>query len=273
LGATVEMQGARDRVGAVMRPRAPFGPAGSGWPTVLVLYGEEYANLALAGELANDGYDVRRASDPAMLCERCAAGEAKLVIIGRPSRRGAGLDILRELRAERLAPKVEPSLRALWLSADGELDDVLRAFDAGADDVLRAPFARAELLARVRALLRRDIPAAPSVIEYGALRIDTDAHVVTFAGRRVVGLRRLEYALLLHLARDPSRVHSKDELLHDVWGYRAPAATATVASHVSRVRRALAHVGADGWISVAWGFGYRLAPDSHGALAPPGAAR
>jgi DNA-binding response OmpR family regulator len=227
---------------------------------VLLLYGEECANLALADELALDGYEVRRASDPAMLRATCDACEVELVIFGRATRRGAGLDVLRALRAGAFAPEAKPGLCALWMSPNGDLGDVLRGFEAGADDVLRAPFAYTELRARVQALVRRGLAETPGVIEYGELRIDTAAHRVTF-GETPVGLRRLEYALLVHLARDPARVYTKDELLRDVWGFRSSCTTRTLASHASRLRRALARAGADGWVSVTWGVGYRLAPD------------
>ncbi len=228
---------------------------------VLLLYGEECANLALADELALDGYEVRRASDPAMLRAACDACEVELVIIGRATRRGAGLDVLRQLRAGAFAPEVKPGLRALWMSPNGDLGDVLRGFEAGADDVLRAPFAYRELRARVQALVRRGLAETPGVIEYGELRIDTAAHEVT-VGATPVGLRRLEYALLVHLAHDPARVYTKDELMRDVWGFRSPGTTRTLDSHASRLRQALARAGAEGWVRVTRGVGYRLAPDS-----------
>ena len=228
---------------------------------VLLLYGEEYANLALADELALDGYEVRRASDPVTLRAACDTREIDVLILGQAACRGSGLKVLRQLRAGALAPQAEPGLRTLWMSPNGKLRDVLRGFEAGADDVIRTPYAYPEFRARVQALTRRDIHEAPGVIEFGELRIDTAAHQVTVGVTRV-GLRRLEYELLVRLARDPIRVHTKDELLREVWGIHTAVMTRTLDSHASRLRCALARAGAEGWVSVTRGVGYRLAPSS-----------
>ena len=228
---------------------------------VLLLYGEEYANLTLADELALDGYEVRRAGDAATLRAACDTREIDVLILGQAARRGCGLKVLRQLRAGALAPQAEPGLRTLWMSPNDELGDVLRGFEAGADDVIRTPYDYPELRARVQALIRRDHNSAPGVIEFGELRIDTAAYEVTFGANRV-GLCRLEYELLVHLARDPSRVHTKDDLLRKVWGIHTAVMTRTLDSHASRLRCALARAGAEGWVPVTRNVGYRLAPNS-----------
>ncbi len=217
-------------------------------PPVVGIYGQESENEALADELALDGYDVRLVSDPAML------GVVDLIVFGRTPKRGAGLGALRALRQGELAGS---GARALWMNTSGDVTDTVRAFEAGADDVIRCPFLYAELLARVRALLRRDLPA-PAVLTHDALTIDVAPRIVTFRSTPVQ-LRAREYALLIHLAREPSRVYTKAELLRDVWGYTT-GTTRTVDSHACRLRRSLARAGAEAWVRSIWGVGYRLAP-------------
>ncbi len=127
-------------------PRAHQVP--SRCPAVLLVYGEQRANAGIAGELELDGYQVHRASHAGTLRARCKPGEVDLVIFGRSPHRG--LDMLRALRAGELAPGAS-GVRVLWMSASRETTtSVLRAFEAGADDVTRTPLGYAELLACAR---------------------------------------------------------------------------------------------------------------------------
>jgi DNA-binding response OmpR family regulator len=145
-------------------------------------------------------------------------------------------------------------------AAEADVVDRVHAFRKGCDDYVPRPFDYQELVERIHAVLRRARPPAPEVIEADPLRIDTRTRDVRVAGARVQ-LSQKEYELLLRLAREPDRVHTKAELLNDVWQYRAVGRTRTLDSHASRVRRKLRDAGALGLVENVWGVGYRLTPE------------
>jgi DNA-binding response OmpR family regulator len=139
----------------------------------------------------------------------------------------------------------------------GSLDRV-RAFRRGCDDYVARPFDYDELVERIRAVLRRSRGPTEQRLVAGPLAIDLTTRVVTVAGRPV-GLSQKEYALVAQLASEPRRVFTKDELLRDLWGYRAQARTRTLDSHVSRIRRKLREVDPETpFVENVWGVGYRL---------------
>ncbi|HEX3807134.1 MAG TPA: response regulator transcription factor [Gaiellaceae bacterium] len=142
--------------------------------------------------------------------------------------------------------------------AEGDSVDCVHAFRRGCDDYLARPFDYQELVERMRAVLRRVRPRVSAVVEAGPVRIDTRTREVRVAGVRMQ-LAQKEYELLLRLAREPERVFTKAELLHEVWDYRADARTRTLDSHASRLRRKLRDAGAPvALVENVWGVGYRL---------------
>jgi len=135
--------------------------------------------------------------------------------------------------------------------------DRVRALERGCDDYLVRPFAYEELLARIRAVLRRTTPPDHEVRRAGAIEADLATRCVTVADA-VVALAGKEYELLLKLMTDPTRVFTKEQLLREVWGFRSLGRTRTLDSHASRLRRKLAAAGAGAAVVNVWGVGYRL---------------
>src|SRR6266542_1063642 len=141
--------------------------------------------------------------------------------------------------------------------AESDAVDRVRALERGCDDFLARPFAYEELLARIRAVLRRTSPAPHEVRRAGAITADLATRSVV-VGDVAVSLAGKEYELLLELMTDPTRVFTKEQLLREVWGFRSLGRTRTLDSHASRLRRKLAAVGAGPVVVNVWGVGYRL---------------
>jgi DNA-binding response OmpR family regulator len=135
--------------------------------------------------------------------------------------------------------------------------DCVRALERGCDDFVSRPFAYEELLARIRAVLRRTAPPDHEVARAGPIELDRATRRVAVAGRPA-GLAGKEYELLLKLMTDPRRVFTKEELLRDVWGFRSLGRTRTLDSHASRLRRKLQQADDGPYVINVWGVGYRL---------------
>jgi DNA-binding response OmpR family regulator len=138
--------------------------------------------------------------------------------------------------------------------------DRVRAFERGCDDFLARPFDYQELVARIRAVLRRTAVVEHEVVVSGPIRVDASTRTVTVDGRHV-RLAGKEYELLLKLMSDERRVFTKEQLLRDVWGFRSLGRTRTLDSHASRLRRKLQEHGGGPFVLNVWGVGYRLLPD------------
>jgi two-component system response regulator MtrA len=145
-----------------------------------------------------------------------------------------GIEVCKLIRAESMVPIV-------MLSAKGDTQDVVKGLEAGADDYMVKPFRHpSELIARIRTRLRRTNADVSGLLTIGDLAIDVQAHQVT-RGSKQIALTRLEFDLLVALAKEPGRVFTRDALLSEVWGYRHSTDTRLVNVHVQRLRSKIEH--------------------------------
>ena len=227
---------------------------------ILVVEADAVIGKALVEQLAADGFRAQLARTAEHARALATERVPKLAVIGDLDSPRGGLELLGEIReADQKRTPWPHELPVIVVSSLAQELDMLRAFEAGADDFLARPARYLELRARLRAVLRRSelIGGHGQVIEVGTLAIDTDAHMVSLDGRQI-DLRPLEYELLVQLAGAPERVFGKQELLRSVWGYRSDAATRTVDGHACRLRRKLDLDGGGHWVITVWGVGYRL---------------
>jgi DNA-binding response OmpR family regulator len=157
----------------------------------------------------------------------------------------------------RLACRAARNLLVILLAPSSDLIDRVRALDRGADDVVGRPFAYEELLARIRALLRRSTSTPAEVLVAGDLVVDRRTRRVSVRDT-IVPVSAKEFELLARLAVEPHRVFTKEQLLREVWGFRSLGRTGTLDSHASRLRRKLTAAGAGSVVVNVWGVGYRL---------------
>jgi two-component system, OmpR family, phosphate regulon response regulator PhoB len=223
-------------------------------PNVLVVEDEDALATLLRYNLEKEGYEATVAADgeEAMLAIDERMPDVVLLDWMLPSI--SGVEVCRRLRSRRETR----NLPVIMLTARGEESDRLRGLETGADDYIVKPFSMAELIARIRAVLRRIRPGlAADQLQYREIILDRVAHRVTRNGREL-HLGPTEYRLLEHLMQNPGRVFSREQLLDAVWGSDVYVETRTVDVHVGRLRKALMAEGAPDPIRTVRSAGYSL---------------
>ena len=198
-----------------------------------VLVVEDDADIAdvLRRSLRNEGYEVKTSADGVEALDVAAGFVPDLVVLDLGLPRLDGVEVCRRLREEGDVP-------ILMLTARAETEDRVTGLDSGADDYLVKPFERQELLARIRALLRRRPPRGAASLEVGDLKLNPDTREVR-RGEREIELTNREFELLEFLMRNERLVISRERLLDEVWGYDPMAATNTIDVFISNLRRKL----------------------------------
>jgi two-component system phosphate regulon response regulator PhoB len=227
---------------------------------ILVVEDEQAIREMLAFNLGRAGYEVRPAGDGREARASIADGHPDLVLMDWMLPDVSGLELTRQLKRD---PQTR-EIPIIMLTARVEEDDRVAGLDGGADDYMVKPFSQRELLARIRAALRRSTVAEGEVVNVGRLKLDAASHQVS-VDTTEVALGPTEYRLLEFFMHHPDRVYSRAQLLDRVWGGNVYVEERTVDVHIRRLRKALTPSGYDRLIRTVRGAGYRFSPGS-----PPG---
>jgi DNA-binding response OmpR family regulator len=225
---------------------------------ILVVEDDEATRTFLLDNLAADGFRVAGASSAGEGSRAIEVRQPNLVVLDLALEDSSGLDLLDRLRsADGLASRLDPDLPVIILTGRAGEADRVRSFARGADDHVVKPFLYAELLGRVRAVLRRaEGRRRQGLLRVGELTVDPSTRAVRLAGKKVE-LAAKEFALLHALAEDPMRVYGKNELLRDVWGFQSLGKTRTLDAHACRLRKKLSPSSRP-WVVNVRGVGYKL---------------
>jgi DNA-binding response OmpR family regulator len=219
-------------------------------PRVLVVEDDEEIAQVLQRSLRLEGYEVRIAGDGEAALDQSAAFNPDLVILDLGLPKLDGIDVAKRLRSSDDVP-------ILMLTARDALESRVEGLDSGADDYLVKPFERQELLARLRALLRRRPPRGSASLVVSDLALNPDTHEVA-RGDREIELTQREFELLEYLMRNERIVVPRQRLLEEVWGYDPFATTNTIEVFVSNLRRKLEAGGESRLLHTIRGAGYVL---------------
>ena len=223
-------------------------------PMVIVVEDEDALSTLLQYNLEREGYRVAIAADGEEALIQIEEQRPDLIMLDWMLPKISGIELCRRLRARGDTANIP----IIMLTARGEEGDRIRGLDVGADDYITKPFSMVELLARIRAVLRRVRPALTAdTVRFGDIHVDRAAHRVR-RGPRDVHLGPTEFRLLDHLIQYPGRVFSREQLLDAVWGSDVYVETRTVDVHIGRLRKALNDEGENDPIRTVRSAGYSL---------------
>lgn len=223
-------------------------------PTILVVEDEPSIQELLAINLRHGGFDVVRAGSAEEGLSLIHSALPDLLVLDWMLPAQSGLSLAKKLRSEERTK----NLPIILLTARVHEEDKILGLEAGADDYVTKPFSPKELVARVRAVLRRRAPhLAGEEVEIGGLRLNPATHRVS-SGGETVELGPSEFRLLLYLMTHPERVHTRSQLLDGVWGDHVFIEERTVDVHIRRLRAALEPYGHHDRIETVRGTGYRF---------------
>jgi two-component system phosphate regulon response regulator PhoB len=221
---------------------------------ILIVEDEQAIREMVCLALSQGGYDCLEAADANEAQQRILAGLPDLILLDWMLPGMSGIDYARKLRRDKLTQGVP----VIMLTARSQEEDKVRGLDTGADDYITKPFSTRELLARIKALLRRSAPqATDEPVEVRGLALDPVTHRVQ-AGDIKLELGPMEFRLLHFFMTHPERVHSRERILDSVWGNNVYVEERTVDVHIRRLRKALTPSGHDRLIQTVRGAGYRL---------------
>ncbi len=231
--------------------------------TILIVEDEPAIQELLSATLTRAGHQVIRADDGESAQRLLREALPDLVLLDWMLPGVSGMDLARRLRAEERTR----SIPIIMLTARGEEQDKVSGLEVGADDYVTKPFSPRELVARIKAVLRRRAPqATEDPVDLGGLRLDPATHRVS-AGEAALSLGPTEFRLLHFLMTHPERVHSRAQLLDRVWGDHVFVEERTVDVHIRRLRSALEGSGHDRLIQTVRGAGYRMSAQTEASQA------
>ena len=224
---------------------------------ILIVEDEPEIRDLLAFTLSREGYDTVEAETAETAIQLLDSKIPDLAIIDWMLPGMDGVDFAKRLRRD----EVTAELPIIMLTARGEEADKLQSFASGIDDYITKPFSPRELLARVKALLRRSGAPADNVLEACGIRLNLDSHRITINGEEV-HTGPTEYRLLELLMRNPDRAFNRSQLLDRVWGRSVYVEERTVDVHILRLRKLLKPHGLDRTVQTVRSIGYRFSPSN-----------